>query len=183
MLYYITGNKHKISVAKKYLSPLGVTFEGKSLDLIETQTDDIAEIAKTKAEQAFALLKQPLFVNDAGWNIPSLNGFPGPFMKYINDWFTYDDLLTLMRDKKNRSILFEEVFCFTNGKIYKFFKGSKKGTILEKPQGDEGISRSLISMRDDLKSISQSWEENLLPTDSYAVWEEFATWYKRYQRA
>lgn len=182
-LYYITSNTDKIRVAKKYLEPFGLSIEQKKLDLVEIQSDSIEEIASHKAKQAYAALKHSLFVMDAGWYIPSLNGFPGPYMKYINQWFTAENILALMKDKPDRKILYKEVFYYIDENTTKQFIGEKSGTILNKTEGNGILSWTLVSLRNDGKSIARSWEENSQPVDDYSLWKEFADWYKEYSKA
>lgn len=183
MLYYITSNSDKVRVAKKYLEPLGIQIKGKHLDLIEIQSESIEEIATHKAKQAFNKLQHPLFVMDAGWYIPSLNGFPGPYMKYINHWFTPEDFLSLMKNKQDRTIIYKEVFYYIDEHRQKQFVGEKKGKVLKQSQGEGILSWKMISLRSDEKSIAKAWEEHAPPVDRYPLWEEFAQWYKQHANA
>jgi non-canonical purine NTP pyrophosphatase (RdgB/HAM1 family) len=176
-LHYITSNQGKIRVANKYLHPLGIEIVQKTLDLVEIQSDNIEEITKHKAEQAFAELKHPLLVNDAGWNFVALNGFPGAYMRYVNAWLDPDDFMNLMRDKTDKTVIFTEYFCYIDEKQSKLFTQEIRGRFLDKPDGDGPASWSLISLRDDGKSITKSWEEGIDPATNYAVWHEFAEWY------
>lgn len=180
MLHYITSNPDKVRVAKKYLEEFGIHVEQKHLDLTEIQSESIEEIALHKARQAYEKCNHPLFVMDAGWYIPSLNGFPGPYMKYVNDWFSSDNLLALMKDKADRSILYKEVFYYIDENETKQFIGEKSGKILHKPEGEGILSWKIISLRSDGKSIAQAWKEKAHPVDSYTLWEEFATWYNNH---
>jgi XTP/dITP diphosphohydrolase len=179
MLYYITSNDGKIRVANKYLNPFGIEVVQKPLDLIEIQSHSIEDITKHKAEQAYKILKHPLLVNDAGWNFVALNGFPGAYMRYINEWLKPEDFMNLMKDKSDKSVIFTEYFGYIDDKGFKLFTQEIKGNFLDKPTNETGISSwTHISFRNDGKSIAQSWEEGIDPADNYTVWEEFATWYK-----
>jgi len=82
-LYFATGNKGKIAYAQKFLSPWKV--EGYKLDIDEIQANTIEEIAIDKAQKAFKATQRSIFVSDTGLVVPSLNGFPGPYTKYIID--------------------------------------------------------------------------------------------------
>ncbi|HRN96234.1 MAG TPA: non-canonical purine NTP pyrophosphatase [Candidatus Levybacteria bacterium] len=177
-LYYITSNIEKITVANKYLHPLGISVEQKDLDFDELQSDSIEAIAQHKAEQAYSKLKHPVLVNDAAWYISSLNGFPGPFMKQINTWFTEQDILNLMHDKPNRDVIYKDVFCYMNKDEIKFFIGEVKGKILKQPQGTGKTSWTLFSFSSTGKSIAQCWEEGIDPVDDYKIWHEIAHHFK-----
>ena len=78
----------KFNHAKESLAKFGVDLEQKDLDIDEIQSDSISKIAEDKAKKAFAILQEPLVVSDSGWEIPALNNFPGPYMKYVNHWFS-----------------------------------------------------------------------------------------------
>lgn len=131
MLYMVTGNNDKFKDAYYFLSQYGIEIEQKILDIPEIQSESIEKVAIDKAQKAFDCIKQPLFINDSGWKIPSLNGFPGPYMKYINNWFTADDFLALMRDKQDRTIVLEQVYVYRDAKETKVFIYEYNGTILE----------------------------------------------------
>jgi XTP/dITP diphosphohydrolase len=178
MLYYITGNQNKIDVAKKFLEPLEVSFIPQALELIEIQSHSIEDIAKFKAEQAFEELKQPLFVNDHGWSITVLNGFPGAYMKYINEWLTAEDLLRLMRGKENREAILTEVLCYIDSNTTKIFIAQHRGSVLEESRGSGPPGLTTISLTEDGKSIAEKLENSPSALEEYPLWEEFATWYK-----
>ncbi len=178
-VYYVTSNPEKITVANKYLNPLGVRVLQKNLHFDELQSDDIEHIAQHKAEQAFKQLQHPVFVNDVAWYIPALNGFPGPFMKQINTWFSEKDILNLMQDKPNRDVIYKEVFCFMHKKGIKTFTGQVNGQILTRPQGKGTPSWTLFSFSSTGKSIAHCWEEHLDPVDDYTIWSEIAEFFKK----
>lgn len=178
MLYYITSNKGKVRFAEKYLRPLNVRIESKHLDLIEVQSDDIAHIAEEKAKQAFTAIKKPLFVNDAGWYITALNGFPGPYMKYINSWLTADDILGMMARHTNKEVIFREVVCYIDKYQVKSFIGEVRGKVLaENTAPTDILSRSIFSLSSTNKSIAECWEEGIPSVNNIKVWEDFAQWY------
>ncbi len=178
MLYYITSNKAKIRVASRFLSPLNVEIEGKQLDLVEIQSDNIEEIARDKARQAYAAINEPLFVNDAGWYITALNGFPGPFMKYVNQWLTADDMLRMMSGHANREVIFKEVVCYVDKNQLKSFVGEIKGKVLDKGTDPNAIlSASIITLSSSGRSIAESWQQKVPSVDNYDIWQKFADWY------
>lgn len=177
MITYVTSNIEKVKVAQKRLEMFGILLKHEHLDLEEIQSDSIEEVAIHKANDAFQKLNTPILVNDAGWEIPSLNGFPGPYMKYINSWFSEDGLLRLVKDT-DRKIIYHEVFVYKSKDTIKVFKGYKEGTILTHPQGKGILTWKMVSLRDDGVSISKAWELNIPPVEDYPVWEEFAQWYK-----
>lgn len=177
MLYYITSNQQKIRIAQKYLDPLNVSIEGKHLDLIEVQSDNIAHIASEKAKQAYAAVKAPLFVNDAGWYITALSGFPGPYMKYMNDWLKADDILDMMHKHTDREVIFREVVCYIDEHGVQSFVGEVKGTVLTTDTAPGEIpSRSIFSLSATNKSIAECWQEGIASVNNSQIWDDFAQW-------
>lgn len=178
MLYFVTGNKHKIASAKLHLSPFTIDFETTELPIVEIQSTSIEAIATQKAHDAFAMLKQPLIIKDDGWLIHGLNGFPGPYMKYVNEWFTTDDYMNLLRDKKNKDVTFYEVVCYKDEKTLQLFTNKTLGKVLDKPQGSAAPFMELCTFRTDGKSLAQCINENIPEFDQTTIWEQFGKWYQ-----
>lgn len=107
---YVTTNSLKYKVAARYFEQHRDTHEltQYSLDTPEIQSKFVAEVAEHSALWAAKEIGQPCVKLDAGFFISSLNGFPGPFIKYINDWLTQEDFLKLLEDKTDRSAYFED---------------------------------------------------------------------------
>lgn len=76
----VTGNKGKVVEVSL---GLGKPITQVELHIDEIQSLDLSHIVKRKAEDAFAILKKPLLTDDAGLFIYEWQGFPGPFVKYI----------------------------------------------------------------------------------------------------
>lgn len=104
-LVFVTGNSYKFEVARKSLEKLGLDIVQEKLETPEIQSTDVAEVAGYSAKWAADELNKAVVSMDAGYYIEALNGFPGPFIKYINRWLTSDDLLNLMLNKSNRKVI------------------------------------------------------------------------------
>ncbi len=102
---FVTGNSYKFDVAKKVLEKSGIKLVQEKLETPEIQSTDVTEIASFSAKWAAEKLGKPVALTDAGYYIEALNGFPGPFIKYTNQWLSSDDLLKLMEGKKNRKVV------------------------------------------------------------------------------
>ncbi len=178
-LKYTTSNKSKVDVADRYLKPYGIQVERQKVDLIEIQSDSVEEVSVYKVKQAYDRVKQQLIVNDAQWSFEALNGFPGLYMKYVNDWLTPKNFTDLMEDQKNKTVIYKEAITFTNGKITKTFTETIKGRFLGEKRGSGLPPVCLVSLRNDGKSIAESWELGIDPVDKHRVWEEFAEWYEQ----
>src|SRR3989344_8620350 len=95
-LYFITGNKNKFEFAEKFFKKSEANNYFNLIQLAvstpEIQSDSVEQIALYSAQWAYDQLKKPVIKSDAGLYIEALRGFPGPFMKYINDWLSQGDL-------------------------------------------------------------------------------------------
>ena len=80
---FVTSNSQKLATAREHLEPFGVDLEQVRLDLDEIQSASVRAVALHKAQQAFRLLRRPLIVEDSGFYIDELNGFPGPLVKFV----------------------------------------------------------------------------------------------------
>lgn len=129
-LVFVTGNPHKFEVAKNSLRSMGYEAIQVNLDTPEIQSVDVVEVASYSAKWAADKLGKPVTLMDAGYYIEALNGFPGPFIKFINKWLSSDDLLRLMDGKTNRNIIMK--FCLAyceSGKTPVTFLSEVRGII------------------------------------------------------
>ena len=94
-LHYLTGNRFKFHVAQQALLGTELVLEQNRLAVPEIQSNSVRDIAEFSAQWASTQLDHPFIVTDAGFYIDALNGFPGPFVKYVNQWFSVEDLLRL----------------------------------------------------------------------------------------
>src|SRR5437660_334066 len=155
-LLYVTGNQSKFESAKNLMKSFGIEIEQCDLDIQEIQSDSAEEITINKAQKAFEILKKPLFVNDASWIIPALNGFPGPYMKYINSWFVPQDFINLMSGRENRQVILRDTIVYADENFTKTFSHDIHGTILEDAKGsDKHPSESIISLSPNGLSIAE----------------------------
>lgn len=177
-IYYVTGNPDKLRAATELLIPYQISVRQGLVDITEIQSDSIKAIAINKAEQAFAALHQRLFVNDAGWHIAALKGFPGPFMRHINDWFSTDDFLRLMQGHQNRAVVLEEVIAYIDNNQTKVFTHRTPGTILHHAtEGDGATSDRIISLSSDGLSIAQQKNnQDFASQRQHPLWSQFGQW-------
>jgi non-canonical purine NTP pyrophosphatase (RdgB/HAM1 family) len=178
MFTFITTNEEKIETARRHLEPLGIGFILQNIELPELQSESQEEITVNKAKKAFEILKKPLIVTDHSWSIPALNGFPGPFMKYMNKWLTSEDFLSLMRGHDDKSIIKTETLCFTDGNIVKTIECALKGQFLPEKRGNGLSAMQVVSLLPSGKSVAECMQEGIDMAEDYTLWEEFGKWYK-----
>jgi XTP/dITP diphosphohydrolase len=132
---YVTNNPHKAREGSFILRELGVEVEVVQASIPEIQSDDVVEIAKFRAKEAYRLLKRPVIVEDAGLFIDALNGFPGPYSSYVFKTIGINGVLKLMRGEKRRAATFKSVAVFYDGREMRAFVGQVRGRISFKPKG------------------------------------------------
>ena len=133
---FVTGNPNKA----KYLADLlGFPIEHHNVELDEIQSLDVAEVAKHKAKQAYDVLKRPVLVEDQGMYLTALDGFPGPFIKFmINDGKRNDILMRVLDGFDDRSAQSRTVFVYFDGTDFHLFEGILVGMIAVEARGTGG---------------------------------------------
>lgn len=131
---FVTGNKLKFDIAKAYFAPLGddFTLHQLNIDVPEIQAETVAEVARESARVAVQMTGESCIVSDAGLVIEALGGFPGPFLKYANQWLGIEGYLKLLNDTGNRRAYFEDTFAlaFPDSTVETFTR-REHGTITE----------------------------------------------------
>ena len=107
---FVTSNELKFRLAKSYFEKLSGDYEliQYEIDTPEIQDVSVEEVARQSAIWAAKETGLPCIKMDVGFFVPALNGFPGPFVKYVNDWLDQDDFLKLLEGKADRSAYFED---------------------------------------------------------------------------
>ncbi len=116
---FITSNKLKFDIASTYFASLDGLFMLKqhALDVPELQAESVTEVAAFSAREAVKVIGEPCIVSDAGLMIEALNGFPGPFVKYANQWLGVEGYLHLLSHTDNRRAYWEDALAlaFSDG--------------------------------------------------------------------
>lgn len=139
---FITGNQHK---AEMYAKLLGMPIHHQKLDLDEIQSENFIEVATHKVEQAYNIIKHPVFVDDFGLSIDDLYGLPGPFTKF----FAAPDerlqkLCAIAGALPSRRAKVISVLAYKDADNLKVFIGEVAGAIATKPRGERGIATDKI---------------------------------------
>jgi len=177
-LIYVTGNALKFRVAQQALQGSGILLEQSSLQTPEIQSEQVEEIARWSAVWASQQLGQPVVVMDAGFYIQALNGFPGPFIKFVNQWFSAADYLNLMQGKPERSVLIRDclAYCRPDQEPVSFCQ-LHHGHLATEPGRSPGspIDQLFIPEGFALPISEISPQKMLTYWSSAASWQEFKT--------
>lgn len=173
-----TTNQRKLHEAQLALVDFEITVEQRVLDIDEIQSHDPIKIAEHKAKQAFALVGEPVVVTDTSWSIAALNGFPGGYMKDVDQWFRAEDFINLLKCYDNKEVSFTESIVYVDAGGVKIFSEEYFGKIVEsRGSSNHPIERVAefngytIAERHD--QGSQSHE----PKDY--IWYQFANWFSK----
>lgn len=134
----VTGNVNKAKEVASFFE--GIASVGhEKIELLEIKGNDVGDIAKEKAICAYSLLKKPLIVDDTGFYIKALNGFPGAYASYVLDTIGMNGILRLMEEKDDRSAYFETAVAYADESGVFVFKGRVDGKITLSPRGEMGF--------------------------------------------
>ncbi|MGB8980895.1 MAG: non-canonical purine NTP pyrophosphatase, partial [Anaerolineales bacterium] len=172
-LVYVTGNELKFNVAKRSFEGSDILLENKDLSTPEIQSSRVEEIAEWSATWACRRLSRPVVVMDVGYYIEDLNGFPGPFIKFVNEWFSAEDYLNLMQGKTNRRVVIRDCLAYCRPKEKPaIFCQVHQGELAMKPGRRIGTSIDQIFIPQGYSSpISE-----IPPEEMLAYWSNAAIW-------
>lgn len=180
-ILFATTNDRKIKEARQGCTLFDIEVEPVQLKIDEIQAADPHEIARHKIASAFALTGKPVVVTDTFWNIPSLNGFPGGYMKYVAEWFEAEDFLRLMKGKEDRRVAFTETILYQDEKETKEFSKEYWGVFSDTARGT-GNSIEVVAEFNG-KTIGEQKEQGLTShTPEDYIWAEFAKWYSEREK-
>jgi non-canonical purine NTP pyrophosphatase (RdgB/HAM1 family) len=142
---FVTGNANKHREAEAILGrPLACT----PLELPELQAATTREVALAKATAAFALLSRPVIVEDAGFELTGLGGFPGPFIKY---WEQLGGLASICKTADglvDRGAVAVCVLGLCDASGARVVEGRIRGTLAREPRGANGFGWDAIFIPD-----------------------------------
>ncbi len=172
-LTYVTGNGIKFKVAEQVLRESGILLRQEHLHMPEIQSSRVEDVAEYSALWASQQLNQPVVVTDAGFYIEALNGFPGPFIKFINEWFSAEDFLSLMQGKNNRQIVIRDCLAYSQPDEKPVtFCGLYRGVLATEPGRKRGTPIEQVFIPEGY-SVPAS---EILPDEMITYWSNVSTW-------
>lgn len=172
-LIFITSNAEKFHIADTILQTKGISLVRKEIPLNEIQSSSLSEIAGNSALEAFRKLKSSVAVTDVGFYITALNGFPGPFVKYINQYLTAENLISLMSGTENREIIIRECLVLISSQSKKqTYQTEFHGKIAQAPSACNGSSFEKVFIPDGLTMPICEYPPNI----QFEYWKAGSTW-------
>ena len=188
-IFFVTSNNGKIKALERRLDPAKYKVSAINIDLPEIQAHNASEIAEYKANYAYKKLQKPVVVQDSSFHIDALKGFPGPYIKFVNETIGPYGLLQLMDGVKDRSCHFELALVYVDEK-------GNSHTFVNK--GGNGRLASAVYEGDSENSWSSLWKIYIPPhhdkplaalsndelkakesnNDQNSEFEQFARWLK-----
>ncbi len=183
---FATGNVEKIAMAKTICEEVGISIEPIQIEIDEIQGEDPELIIRDKAIKAYEVAKRPVIVSDDSWSFNALNGFPGAYMKSINEWFEPEDFLNLMKDKTDRGVVYKQYLAYMDDSQIKIFKNEMPGVLIDQPRGVNKKSPNMTVIvldADNGKTVAEVFEQGRdIIAERYKntkdAWHMFAEWYK-----
>ncbi|WP_285660825.1 non-canonical purine NTP pyrophosphatase [Actinorhabdospora filicis] len=133
----MTGNDAKLAAAREALRGFDVRAVGVELD--EIQSVDVREVAEHKARQAHRVLGGPVIVEDSGFSIDELGGFPGALAKPLLASAGARGVVALADLTRSRAARFTSVLVYIgpDGASRTFCDEGRPGTVSPVPIGAE----------------------------------------------
>jgi len=134
-LEFITGNANKFAEVKAIIPEVSQI----DIDLPEIQEIDAQEIIKFKLLEAFNHRESEFIVEDTSLYLDSMNGLPGPLIKWFLKTIGNEGLVEIANKFENTKASAKTMIGYAKSKenIF-FFEGEVKGTIVS-PRGDNGF--------------------------------------------
>lgn len=183
----ITSSEKKKNSFEKVLSKYDIGVEISDIWIPEIQDEDNTSVAKFSAQFGANLLNKPVVKMDTGLFIDSLNGFPGPYVKYVSEKIGAEKFFKMLESVENKKarISCALAFCEPN-KEPVVFKGGCEGRIVDKIKSsdDSFIDKLFIpSHPQNKKNITIGEIRNRNYDQFLEIWgnpeEQFAKWYMK----
>lgn len=129
----ITSNRGKVLSLQKALDFFGieVNVNVQNLELTEPQFDTVKDVSAYKAKEAYARLKRPVLVEDGGFAVEALNGFPGVHTKFVLNTIGAAGILKLLAGESNRRARFISCASYIDedGRLFQFERPVEEGEV------------------------------------------------------
>jgi non-canonical purine NTP pyrophosphatase (RdgB/HAM1 family) len=144
-LTFITGNENK---AREVQQILEMSVEHIRLDVDELQTLDLEKISEHKAQQAYAIIKKPLIVEDTGMVFHALGKLPGPFIKFFNNEIKPENFPKLLTGYQDKTATISVVFAYHDEKNIHLFQSEIHGHLADAARGENGFEFDKVFIPD-----------------------------------
>jgi inosine triphosphate pyrophosphatase len=142
---FVTGNPNKLRELTS-LAPAGLHFDSAALELDEIQSLEARTIVEHKLRQAYGQVGKPVIVEDVAAGLDSLNGLPGPFVKFFEKKLGRGALYKLSKVADDRVAILC-VAGYYDGQRFLYGEGVLQGTVTA-PRGENGFGFDCVVVPD-----------------------------------
>lgn len=135
-LLFVSSNAGK---AREVEAIIGFPIERLELDLPEIQALDVAEVARYKAELAFAHAGRPVIVEDTGLVIDALGGLPGALVRWFLQTVGPAGICAMLPADGPRTARARTAVALCDEAGVQLFTGETEGEITHAPAGAGGF--------------------------------------------
>lgn len=184
-IHFATSNTWKFQQGKVYLKQFGIDLKQANMELPESRSEDVVEIAREKAAFAYEKLQQPVIVIDGAFHIKALNDFPKTMVKFTEKYLGAKGILKLLESEANRAYEWPNALCYKDDKTEKCFIGYIRGNIITSlPANTKANDFGLIQIPTGYdKPFSKMSKEEVQHFAEHvwqpAIFREFGKWYKQ----
>lgn len=172
----VTSNAGKAAEVAAFFGGL-LEVDHRALEVPEHRSDDVGEVARGKARYSYDQLKTPLIVDDTGFFINALNGFPGPYAAYVQNSIGNAGILRLMEGVTDRTARFTTGIAYADERGIEVFTGTLEGSIARSPRGNNGFGFDPIFERGTKTLAEISMEEKSRISHRARALSAFHDWF------
>lgn len=147
-IVFVTTNAGKIEEAVRLGKEYGIEVLSNTYDAYEPRSTDPVEIAEASAKDAYDFIGKPLIVEDSGFFIDALHGFPGTYSAYVFKTIGLEGMMKVMEGVENRRASMRSAVAYTDGEDLVSFAGRVDGAVPERKGGDRGFGYDPIFIPD-----------------------------------
>lgn len=180
----LTTSEKKKKSFKKVLSKYDIGVEISDIWIPEIQSDNNIDVAKFAAQFGANLLGKPVVKMDSGFFVEGLNGFPGPFVKYVSEKIGAEIFFKMLDSVENKKARISSALAFCEpSEEPVVFEGGCSGRIVDKIKSGDGFIDKLFipSHPQNKKNLTIGEIRNKNYDQFLEIWgnteEQFAKWY------
>ena len=138
-VFFATGNEGKLAEMRPKFEERGLELEQVEVDVPEIDAMDVETVAERKARdslEASDIEDELLIVEDTGFFVESIGGFPGAEAAFFAGTAGAEKVLNLLEDEDDRSAYFKTAIAVIEEDNVEIFTGKMEGRVPEKKTGE-----------------------------------------------
>ncbi len=131
---FISGNQNKADHLARLLA---LPIQHRKIDVDEIQSSQAEIVIEHKAKQAYALIKQPVLVDDVSMGLVELDELPGPLIKhFVTARNGLEGICRMADGFEGRRAIARTYYGYFDGTHMTILFGEITGSIADHPRGD-----------------------------------------------